>query len=141
MKTGQLKVGAQKAFSSGTSLKGELTYSDIETEMFDAQSQVSGATTMSKFEEADIIFELQQSLLNNSFGSATRSQLSAGEAQGSSVVQQYRLDIGQWMVNFRNILQCLVRSVSRGLKAYLRNTKTITKNNKNSKKSWRKSRS
>ena len=46
MKTGQLKVGAQKAFSSGTSLKGELTYSDIETEMFDAQSQVSGATTM-----------------------------------------------------------------------------------------------
>ena len=103
MKTGQLKVGAQKAFSSGTSLKGELTYSDIETEMFDAQSQVSGATTMSKFEEADIIFELQQSLLNNSFGSATRSQLSAGEAQGSSVVQQYRLDIGQWMVNTSEI--------------------------------------
>ena len=104
MKTGQVKLGAQKAFSSGTALKGELSYSDIETEAINAQAQVTGTPTVtSKFEEADLIFEIQQSLLNNSFGSATRSQLSASEAQGGSVVQQYRLDLGQWMVSTAEI--------------------------------------
>jgi len=104
MKTGQVKLGAQKAFSSGTALKGELSYSDIETEAINAQAQVTGTPTVtSKFEEADLIFEIQQSLLNNSFGSATRSQLSASEAQAGSVVQQYRLDLGQWMVSTAEI--------------------------------------
>ena len=103
MKTGQVKAGAQKAFASGTTVKGEVTYSDIETEAFDAQSQVSGATTTSEFEEADLLVEIQQSLLKNTFGTSTRDQLDAGEFQSKSVEQQFRLDLGSWMVSTSEI--------------------------------------
>ena len=65
-----------------------------------AQAQVTGTPTVTKFEEADLIFEIQQSLLNNSFG-ATRSE--EAEARWLSSPAVLVLDLGQWMVSTAEI--------------------------------------
>ena len=98
--------------------------------MFDAQSQVSGATTMVNSKK-----QILSSNFNNHF-LITLSVL----RQGPNYLQvkrrklscaTVRLDIGQWMVNTSEIYYMPGSlSVESSLKAYLRNTKTITKNNR-----------